>query len=131
VAVTVAQLRERIDESILIQLTDPNGVAVDETKLTHALSDAAGQIAGYTYKLSDADKPPAETLDAYQVSLAFYALAGNRPGTEFDSIRARAKMAIDYLAALGKSDSIAIDVETAGTPQITDPDLDLFTGKSS
>jgi phage gp36-like protein len=127
VTVTVAQLRERIDETILVQLTDPNNSAVDEKKLEHALADAAGQIAGYTFTLAASDIPPEATLDAYQTSLALYALAGNRPGTEFDSIRARAKMAIDYLDGLSKRASVGIDVESSGTAQISDTDLNLFS----
>jgi phage gp36-like protein len=125
--VTVAQLRERIDEQVLIQLTDPNGQAVDETKLARALTDAAGIIEGYTFRLPESARPPASTLDAYQISLGLYVLAGNRPGAEFDSIRARAKAAIDYLDKLLDSAPAGIDVETSGDePQITTADMDLF-----
>jgi phage gp36-like protein len=129
-SVTVTELRERIDEQVLAQLTDPNGTTVDNVKLIHALKDALGQIGGYLYPLSEADRPPETTLDTYQVDLALYKLAGNRPGVEFDSIRARAKDALTFFASLTGLRREALEFETdAPTPQIGTTDLDLFQGK--
>jgi phage gp36-like protein len=131
-AITVAQLRARIDELILIQLTDPNGVAVNDVMLTNALVDAAGQMEGYLYKLSAADRPPVATLDAYQVALALYNLAGNRPGAEFDSIRSRAKDAFSFLDGLKQQDRTTLDVAIdSPAPQFGADDLDLYQGKAS
>jgi phage gp36-like protein len=127
VTVTVAQLKERTDAQVLIELTDRNGLVVDDVKLGHALADAMGIIDGYMFKLPDSDKPTVATLDAYQAALALYVLAGNRPGVEYDSIRARAKAATDYLAGLSTKPASGIDAISDGpTPLMTDADLTLF-----
>jgi phage gp36-like protein len=127
VTITVAQLKERTDAQVLIELTDRNGLTVDDVKLGHALNDAAGIIDGYLYKLPDSDKPTTTTLDAYQAILVLYVLAGNRPGVEYDSIRARAKAAIDYLVEVSGKPASGIDAISDGpTPLMADADLKLF-----
>jgi phage gp36-like protein len=102
---TLATFKQRFDAALLAQLTDPAGAACDDVKVQHALDDAAAQIAGYTYRLPVMDQPPGATLAAHQASLALYALAGNRPGVEFDSIRARHKASIAWLEGLTASGS--------------------------
>jgi len=130
--VTIAQLQERIDEQVLAQLTDPGGATVNVTKLGHALADALGTIRGYLFKLPVADQPPAETLDAHQVALALYVLAGNRPGVEFDSIRSRAKVAIAYLEQLTEGTSVGVDTEIDAPSPLVDTDsLSLFQGNTT
>ena len=123
-ALTLAQLAERIDAPLLIQLTDPNSAVQDDVKLQRALDDSAGQIDGYTFHLPEADRPPVATLDAHQVAIALYILAGNRPGVEFDSIRARHEAAIRYLESLSARAPRGIGgTAEAPEPRIGEADL--------
>jgi phage gp36-like protein len=129
-SLTVAQLKERVDLTILAQLTDPNGTTADDVKLARALTDAAAMVDGHTFKLAASDVPPAATLQAHQVSLALWILAGNRPGAEFDSIRSRATAATKFLEGLSESQAAGIETETTTPTAAFDADnLAAFRGQ--
>lgn len=96
---TIAAFKERVDETTLIELTDPTLTAVNDTMVERALQDAWHEIEGYTYQLGEG-VPPAEVLEAHQFNITMYQLAGNRPGVEYDSFAKRYQATIRYLERL-------------------------------
>lgn len=118
---TLASFKERIDAQLLIELTDPNGAAIDDVKLQHALDDAWSDIRGYTFRLSEDATPETATLDSHQFTIAMYRIAGNRPGTEFESIAARYKASIRFLEGLRNGDD---DVGVVADGTADDPIFD-------
>lgn len=106
---TLSQFLERHDAQLIAQLTDPEAVSINSTKVQHALEDAWGVVIGYTYRLPPADVPSATTLEAHQAVIAMALLAGNRPGEIFNSIRAGQETSIKYLENLGATPPRAAD----------------------
>lgn len=126
---TSAGIRERIDAQLLIQLTDPNGVTLDETKLARAVTDASGQVEGYLYRLPAADRPPLAAIEAHTIAIVLYSLAGNRPGVEFDSIRARYAAAIKWLEGLAGGVGLGFEAQADVPPaRFDDVSLGDFGG---
>jgi phage gp36-like protein len=83
-------LRDRYPERDLAQLTDPDGLVVDEVRLSRALADASDEIDGYLqgrYRLPLAEAPRVLKLVACDV--AMYRLLVLRPLGDIEDARKR------------------------------------------
>jgi phage gp36-like protein len=124
---TLPQFVERADSTILAQLSDATGDALDEAKIQLALTDAAGVIEGYLFRLPAADRPPDTTIDAHHMAIALYVLASGRPGVEFESLARRYKKSIEYLESLSaNSAGGGPGAAESPTPLFGDGDLHQF-----
>jgi len=89
---------EQIDESILIQLTDPDGAAIDEDVVTRAIEDADATIDSYcqgryTVPLS----PVPDKIRQISVDIAMYNLFSRRGDAAPEVRKDRHKEAIRFL----------------------------------
>ena len=96
---TLASFKERADFTTLAELSG-DGQVPDDVKLQHALADAWNEIRGYTFRLSAAATPEEGTLESHQFNLAMYKVAGNRQGTESESVAKRYDASIKFLESL-------------------------------
>jgi len=89
---------DQLDEDALIQLTDPDGVAIDDDKVTRAIADADATIDAYcqgryTVPLS----PVPAKIRQISVDIAIYNLYSRRDDTAPDIRIERHKEAIRFL----------------------------------
>jgi phage gp36-like protein len=93
-----ADILEQLDESVLIQLTDPDGAAVDDDVVTRAIEDADATIDAYcqgryTIPLS----PVPDKIRHLSVDIAIYNLFSRRGDAAPEVRKDRQKEAIRFL----------------------------------
>jgi len=110
---------DQLDESVLIQLTDPEGAAIDEDVVTRAIEDADATIDSYcqgryTIPLS----PVPDKIRQISVDIAIYNLFSRRGDTAPEIRKDRHKEAIRFLEAVrdGKIRLGAATPAPANTP---------------
>lgn len=109
---TVQEVKDRVPERLLAQLTGATGQEVADGPIAAALADAGQIIDGYLAVLPTADRPAPEVLRPYALDIALYALTRGRPGAEFEALRNRHGDAVAWLkwliqcrlAACGQAD---------------------------
>lgn len=97
---TPADMKARYEDVRLAELTDPNGMATDDTKLELALADASAEADGYlegrfTLPIPSDQVPTA--LVQIVCDIAMYRLFSLRPLGDVEDVRARYKDAIARL----------------------------------
>lgn len=97
---TIQEFKDRIDDQIVLQLTTQDGTTVDDAAIQQALDDAGAVIDGYLERVSATDRPSPAVLRPYAVDIAVYRLARNRPGQEFESIKAAYEAATKFLSGV-------------------------------
>ena len=98
---TQDDILDQVDESVLIQLTDPDGAAIDEDVVTRAIEDADATIDAYcqgryTIPLS----PVPDKIRQIGVDIAIYNLFSRRGDTAPEIRKDRHKEAIRFLEAV-------------------------------
>lgn len=89
----------------LAQLTDPNGVEVQEGPLENALRDASAEVDGYLrgrYVLPLLEVPA--NLVLFVVNMAVYNLLRLRPQLVMEDVRTRYEDAVRYLRGVAKGE---------------------------
>jgi len=110
---------DQLDESVLIQLTDPDGAEIDENVVTRAIEDADATIDAYcqgryTIPLS----PVPDKIRQISVDITIYNLFSRRGDTAHETRKDRHKEAIRFLEAVrdGKIRLGAATPAPANTP---------------
>lgn len=99
---TVQDVKDRVPERLLAQLTGATGHEVADGPIAAALADAGQVIDGYLAVLPAADRPAAAVLRPYALDIAIYALTRGRPGAEFEALRNRHTDAVAWLKWLAQ-----------------------------
>jgi len=98
-------MQDRYPVRDLIQITDPNGVALDEAVLARALGDASAEIDSYLegrYPLPLVAVP--ESLKVLACSIAMYRLQALRPLQDVEDARKRYEDAVRFLRSVAKGE---------------------------
>ena len=106
---TQDDILDQVDESVLIQLTDPDGAAIDEDVVTRAIEDADATIDSYcqgryTIPLS----PVPDKIRQISVDITIYNLFSRRGDTAHETRKDRHKEAIRFLEAHGTQHALSL-----------------------
>lgn len=129
---TVQDLRDRVPETELAQLTDEQGQDVQEATVLQAIRDASAEIDGYLagrYELPLVSAP--EILVGLACDMAFYKLMRLRRAGDVEDARNRYDDAVAYLVRVAKgqvqlgpgqdpgaADPARLLVQTTGAPRL-------------
>lgn len=120
---TVDEFRGRIDDQFAKQLTSASG-AIDPARIQRALEDASAELDGYLPRIPAGMRPTADTLRIHTIKIAFYLLALNRPGKEFESIRNGYNDTIAFYRDLVSGADAAtspVEAASAAPPEVFNP----------
>ena len=116
---TIDDIKDQIDEAILIQLTDDEGTgSVNETRVSAAIAKADGEIDSYlsgryTVPLS----PVPEIVEKFSVDISIWNLYARRSIVE-EMREKRYNAAVKLLISINKGDAtLGVDPEPSGGEQ--------------
>jgi phage gp36-like protein len=133
---SIADMRARVNEDILIQLTDDALTgAIDEGALQRAINQAANSVQGYVaafYAPQSPEQVPPELLTDLTCDIAYYRLY--RGSTPPEHVEKKYKDAVRSLQDISKG-LIKIDTGIEAVPErdgmiLTSGDVRLFTRDS-
>jgi len=98
-----SDIQQQLDESVLIQLTDPDGAAVDEDVVARAIEDADATINVYCQELYLIPLSPVPNkMRQVGVDIAIYKLYSRRDDTMPEPRRDNYKDAIKFLGKVSE-----------------------------
>ena len=123
---TQTDILHRLDEESLIRLTDDAGTgAVDDTKVTEAITDADAEINGYLAVRHPVPLDPVpDNVFKYSIDIAIYNLYSRKADVVPDNRKNRYDTAIRYLEGIaGGKWTLGADDPDGNPAEIDSPEL--------